>query len=267
MKGIIFDFDGTLTDIEKSTKDWQEKYPKVCAEMLGANYSDMQRRYFEIKDSLRTQPYKGFVIAGHDSLPASADPYIKSQAAMIDLIEENKNTKFSSPKDVTKFLIDSFSKTNKISTSKIFFREGVEDFLNKVKENYKTFIVTNSDDKKVTEALQSIAQGDIEVYGNAKKLFVDSAEISCNFPGFPRTTLMDRKKYTEILKEIKNKGIAPEKSIVVGDTFELDLAIPSFLGYNIIQIDNGSTPKHEKNYMKECHNFAHDLNELEKIIL
>lgn len=267
MKNIIFDFDGTLTDIEKSSADWQKKYPKVCAEMLGANYIDIKNRYFEIKNDLINQNNKGFIIAGYNSLPASSDPYIKSQAAMIDLIKEDCGKNFETPKDITKFLINSFSNTNKISQDKTFFRDGAEDFLNKVKKNYRAFIITNSDGDKTISALQSISHDDIEVYGNAKKLFVNSENISCLFPNFPRITLLDRKEYTKILKDLQRRGIEPEETIVVGDIFELDLAIPTFLGYDIIQIDNGSTPKHEKNYMKKNHHFVNDLNELEQVIL
>lgn len=300
MENYIFDFDGTLTDVEKSTKDWQNKYPMVCAKILGIDYKKIKPHFYELKADLKNHPEKGFMIAGYDSLPANSDPYIRSQATIQELVGEIRNGNIDItcklPEDETEFLIKAYIETNKISQDKNYFRAGTKYFLDKLKENHNIVIVTNSDDKKVKKSLETISHDDIPVFGNAKKLFINnSIESLENFrydskvfkpdmnvanllPShiifghatsgyFPRSIHVRRKGYFDILKNLIGKGFLSENTTVVGDIFELDLALPLTLGYKVIQIDNGSTPEHEKNYGGKDFAFVNNLYELEKLLL
>jgi hypothetical protein len=82
----------------------------------------------------------------------------------------------------------------------------------------------------------------------------------------PRNVHVRRKGYFDILKKLTEENFFSTNTTVIGDIFELDLALPHELGYNIIQIDNGSTPKHEKNYMTKDHNFVSNLEELREVL-
>jgi FMN phosphatase YigB (HAD superfamily) len=267
MENIIFDFDGTLTDVEKSSQDFQEKYPMVCADLLGINYSTMEKRFYELKNNLKNHPEKGFVINGYDSLPANSEPYIRCQATMKDFIKEMSDCGFKVPQNTESFLSYSYKKAKKISNDKIYFREGIEDFLENIKSKYNIFIVTNSNGKKIRKNLESINHDDIMMYTNANKRLVYSPDPCISLSGFPRDILINRKEYYGALNFIRKRKFYPNNTIVVGDVFELDLALPETASFDIIQIDNGATPLHERKYMEEFHHFANNLKELEEILM
>lgn len=298
MGNLIFDYDGTLTDIEESTKDWQEKYPIVCADKLGTSHEYMKARFDEFKDYFRDRPSRGFFIGGYDSAPANSDPYLRLQSIALELIKGAKEARyeFSVPEDETKFLVETYVEANKISNDKVHLREGAQSLLEKLKTQCNIAIVTNSNEDKVKSGLESISQEDIPVFGNAKKLFVDnsieslgdfrydsniftpSLNVANLLPDsiifrhgdggyFPRDVHVRRRGYFNILKDLAKDDFRSGNTTVIGDIFELDLALPLSLGYKAIQIDNGSAPAHERNCSGEDFAFVNNLKELEKILL
>lgn len=277
-KKLILDYDGTATEIEKDSEEFREIYPKVCFDLLNSqymysdkrlNYHLFNQRYLDLKEGLLNHPERGFVINGGDSLPATADPYIHSQSAMSDLILEVNPDLFSDEKYKTDFLIQAYQLVNQKIKSGSFFREGFRDFLLRLGERYDYTFVTNSGSKKIEGALKAIGIGNVPIVGNAKKLFVDNdfefVPISIRPEGFPRDVSLRRKFYYDCLDLLNSEGYIPEDTIVVGDIYELDLALPEYLGYGLIQIDNGYAQKHEIDYMGK--NFVYNLKGLEKILL
>jgi FMN phosphatase YigB (HAD superfamily) len=180
MENLIFDYDGTLTDVEKSTEDWQNKYAVICSDMLGTSVEYMKTKIDEFSEYLKARPEKGFIIGGYDSVPAMADPYLRTQGAVLELINGAKKGQFdiNIPEDDTKFLIDSYVAANKIANDKTYFREGLKDFLDDAKKKYNIVIVTNSGEEKVKKGLETLAHDNIPIFGNAKKLFVDNSTES-----------------------------------------------------------------------------------------
>jgi len=268
--GYILDFDGTLTDIEKETEFFQKNYPIIFFQRLGMNPEEKIKEFEEIKQDL-IKSSKGFILGGFDVLPISADPYIWVQGASQEFLRKHNHQL----EDETKFMIDLYSETiSKKPKEAIPFREGNErtkKFLNRLLDSGKVAIVTNSKAEKINNGLNELGERyakEIIVCGDAKKLFIDKdfSEIhySIKVLGSNREALLRRKNYFKILKNLQNQGFLPSKTEVIGNIYELDLSLPHYLGYGVIQIENGYSKEYERIFLQE--RFVKNYDELEKLI-
>ena len=124
------------------------------------------------------------------------------------------------------------------------FRDGAKEFLDDLAGLYPTTIVTNAQTRSVEEKLQRLGRNSIPIIGNAQKYVIDDAVTdipeSVKLEGFPRPVLLRRGNYRQILG-----GFDPEATVIVGDIYELDLALPEWLGFQVIQLVTPSTPAYE----------------------
>ncbi len=274
-KRLILDFDGTITDIEKETVEFQGMYPFILFEKLNLNREKNIKRFNKIKEELKENQTKGFEIYGSDVMPASCDPYILTQAAGQQLVKELA-LKIENEDEL---LVDLFLETRKeVGKKGTFYREGKErtkEFLDKVMEEYEICFVTNASYEKVQKHLKELGEKyfrGIKVYANAGKLIIDNdyKELPKSFcsGGFisPREVLLRRKNYHQKLEWlIDEKGFYPSITTVVGDIYELDLALPDYMKFGIIQIENGYSKEHEREYLGN--RFVKNYNELEALLL
>ena len=66
-------------------------------------------------------------------------------------------------------------------------------------------------------------------------------------PGLPRPIYLRRGKYYESLREIwRATGATPAETLVCGDIFELDLALPAALGAQVVLIERNNTLPYER---------------------
>ncbi|MCR4327638.1 MAG: hypothetical protein NUV46_03595 [Nanoarchaeota archaeon] len=269
---LMLDFDGTLTDIEEETKEFQEIYPILFLEKFGLKKSKYLPIFNEIKEELKSDEKKGFILNGQDVLPVSSDPYILTQATSQEMIKREKLL----VEDETKTIIGLFGETlKKIPKQNAHYREGKEktkEFLDKTMRKYNLVFVTNSQRGKVEHYLKELGSDyfcNISVIGNAKKLFVnpnfDEVPESFTPPNFKREVLLRRDNYYGILKFLSLGIFSNKNTKVIGDIYELDLALPDYLGYDVIQMENGYSKKHERDYLGE--NFVKNYNELENLLL
>jgi hypothetical protein len=122
--------------------------------------------------------------------------------------------------------------------------------------------VTNSDTHAVAgkvAALDREAPGvawlTSRVRGHARKFDIDDewtgAEPELAVPGLDRPVLLRRRAYYEILREILDAaGATFEDLVVVGDIFELDLAMPLSLGARIGLVASARTPAYERAFVE-----------------
>jgi hypothetical protein len=225
----------------------------------------------EIKKELRNEESKGFILGGEDALPSSADPYILTQATSQEMIKR-MGLKVG---DETKFMVDLYLEAiSKVQGKETHYREGKErtkKFLDGVLDKYDLIFVTNSNKEKVERYLKEFGNDyfcNIAVIGNAKKLFVnknfDKVPKSFTPQNFKRDVLLRRENYYEILEFLSRGSFSNKNTTIVGDIYELDLALPDYLGYNVVQIENGYSKKHERDYLGSS--FVENYNELEKLL-
>jgi hypothetical protein len=121
------------------------------------------------------------------------------------------------------------------------------------------WVVTNSYTEHVRKKIEVIdgGRGDLawlvpRVRGNASKFEVDDAWLGAPptlaLPGLRRPVLLRRRRYHEALVELLD-GRDFSQLTVVGDIFELDLAMPLALGARAGLLAGPHTPAHERAYV------------------
>jgi len=125
----------------------------------------------------------------------------------------------------------------------------------------RTWIVTNSDTHAVAgkvAALDREAPGvawlTSRVRGFARKFDVDDgwtgAPGEMTIPGLERSVLLRRRSYFEIITEVlAEAGSSFAELVVVGDIFELDLAMPLALGARVGLVTSSRTPDYERAFV------------------
>jgi hypothetical protein len=123
------------------------------------------------------------------------------------------------------------------------------------------WIVTNSDTHAVAGKVATLdAQSPgvawlmPRVRGHARKFDVDDAwtgtDAELTLPGMVRPVLLRRHAYYEILKAIlDDAGATFADLVVIGDIFELDLALPLALGARIGLVTSARTPAYERAFV------------------
>lgn len=265
---VILDFDGTLTDIGKESESFQEIYPENFFEYLGATNKDHLTYFKEIKEEISKNPSIGFLFAGFDVASAACDPYILTQSASQEILR-----RYGERYDNPDLMVELFVKSVGSNSDKgHHLRKDTKLFLDSLINKYDVAIATNSNVERVNSFLSSIGydNGQIKIIGGAKKLYIqpdfDEVDAIVRPTGFPRDVLLRRKDYFDVLKKLEEVGFKPDKTAVVGDIYELDLALPEHLGYKVIQIQTPYSPEHEMGYHKTRENnfFAKDYDEVLK---
>ena len=234
---LLLDFDGTLTDTEKEALPALKKWNELFSERAGMPLNEVREQIERIKSKIVPDPKVGWTVNGYVMAPAAADPYVLHTAAYQALTSKegiNENI-------LTGIFHDSYP------FSVTVFREGATDFLDALIKRLSVVIVTNSRTEPVEGKLRKMGTYTIPVIGNAKKYVPDTALDSLpeyvHLEGFPRPVVLRRRHYKEILDNFD-----PEKTAVMGDIYELDLALPEFLGFNVVQIVTPTTPPYEIQY-------------------
>jgi hypothetical protein len=131
-----------------------------------------------------------------------------------------------------------------------------------------TFVVTNSATDDVQRKIDKLAPNGRErltVHGNAKKFFVvDPQPNDARFEALPPTMAVEglerpiyvrRGCYYEVLRGIWEKtGLSPERTLVAGDIFELDLALPAHLGAHVQLVLKEKTEAFERRAIAQLPN-------------
>jgi hypothetical protein len=140
------------------------------------------------------------------------------------------------------------------------FRAGAGEML-KALAGTATWIVTNSDTHAVASkvaALDREAPGvawlTSRVRGFARKFDVDDgwtgAPGEMVIPGLERAVLLRRRSYFEILQQVVDEaGSTFDDLVVIGDIFELDLAMPLALGARVGLVTSSRTPEYERAFV------------------
>ncbi len=275
---VLLDFDGTLTDLEKESAPVVARFGNSLSECIGIAHEEFYRLAEAVKKQVLADPKKGWVSNGQVVAPASADPYVLATAVFGELLQltasqgiEGKYDPEKTPQSQEareKLLQELFVAAYPFAD--ISFRPMAKEFLDELVAGNKVIVVTNSRTDLVQAKLQKLGVL-LNVKGDAKKYSVnDNFE---NVPqyilpeGFPRPVLLRRQKYYDVLKNLKEDFNAPpETTAVVGDIYELDLALPEYLGYRIALLDTQGTQPHERKYLQQKGALARDFNHLLEIL-
>ncbi len=256
---IILDFDGTFTDVEKEAVPFLEAYRDDLAAHLGA---EAVSGWDEAAASIGADPDSyGWEFDGRIVAPSHADPYIMATSTAQKLLDEHGLMKDAEER--RSFLEDVFRR-NYPKAANVFrpdAREVVEELL---ATGRPVYVVTNSLTDAVEAKLDDLAprgRDKLRVYGNAKKYVIAeptgtvdgfaSLPETLALPGLDRPIFLRRGLYWDALSSVlADAGAAPSRTLVAGDIFELDLALPAALGFAIHLVARPKTPSYERDAVR-----------------
>jgi FMN phosphatase YigB (HAD superfamily) len=248
-KIVILDFDGALTLVNEEAKPFLVSFKKDIANLL--NKKDIDKEWKKAKREILQNPDKyGWEYKGRIVAPANADDYVLATATAKFLLDETEDLMDKNKRDDT--LQQIFHRN--YPKSGIVFKKETKEVLEELIKRMPVFIVTNSRPDTVMNKIEKLnPQGKekIKIFGDAQKYSInsdfDAVPETMTINGLKRAIFLRRKKYFDVLNQIwKATSVKPEQTLVIGDIFELDLALPAILGCNIFLVVNSNTPSYEK---------------------
>lgn len=257
---VLLDFDGTFTLAEEEGAPFVEAYRADLAERLGR---DIAADWSECEATVRARPTEyGWLFQGKLVAPGNADPYIRSTTVARMLMD--RFGAYLEPAERERALSELYGRSYERSAT--VFRPGAKLVLERLLDTgAPVYVVTNSGTEAVTRKVRTLlpdARRVPTVRGNAKKAFIEEpAGVDGAFAGLPETQALDglsrpvylrRGRYYEVLRGIWDQtGTRPERTLLVGDIYELDLAMPLHLGVSIHLIVGETTPEYERRFVAQ----------------
>lgn len=253
---VVLDFDGTFTDVHAEAAPFKDAYRKNLADVLGR---DVSRLWEEEELVVTSRPGDfGWEFGGRTVAPATADPYLLS-TAVAQRIFDRLAVLSSLPirTDISQALYRESYKHTAMA-----FKEDARAVLETLLAGpWRVYVVTNSNPDVVGKKIDELAPKGREklgLHGDAKKyVVVEPGTSDERFDGVSEKRQMSgldtrpiyyrRGKYYEVLRDIwKETGSAPERTIVCGDIWELDLSLPQELGAYVHLIERPTSLQYER---------------------
>lgn len=254
---VVFasDFDGTLTDEREKAKKFTLAYVMDLSRLTGVPEAAIHGRLAALESAARKAPDKyGWVIAGR--IVAPMDHYVACRMVANQLFDELR--KYQNSAEREKQLDLMYRTVYEQAKGITQYRPGVAELFSRRHDaNAEPFIITNSAPDAVIFQVKALAGMEMmasRVRGLARKYVIDDEFISVpdtlEVPGLGRPLYLRRKRYYEVLDELRRRYYARwDEVTVLGDNFELDLALPLQLGAYIVLITTERTPDYERNFV------------------
>jgi hypothetical protein len=259
---LVLDFDGTMTDAEAEGRPFRDGYLDDLCTLVGRPAGDTEVLAIAagVEDDLAARPAAHpFMWMGRAVAPATVDPYLRMVPiahAILDRFEA-----LPGATDRGRLLGGVLYKYNYAKTlGHPVFRAGAGEVLREL-GGRDAWIVTNSDTHAVAGKIAAldrespgVAWLTSRVRGHARKFDVDDswaeADAELAMPGLDRPVLLRRRAYFDILQTILDAaGATFADLVVIGDIFELDLALPLALGARVGLVATSRTPGYERAFV------------------
>ncbi|MEW6722962.1 MAG: hypothetical protein AB1324_06895 [Candidatus Micrarchaeota archaeon] len=243
-KLVALDFDGTMTDIEKEAEPFLGSFIRSLAREMRVRESELLDAWEPARDKVLAGPSRfGLMHGGKLVAPAYADPYVLASAVAGEVSEA---LGFVPDCGRAEFLDRLFHTS--YPDSAIVFREGARDFLIAL-SRFDACFVTNSRADSVRRKLSVLGMEGMRIFGEAKKNVLDDSWAgvpeSIAPEGFGRPVYLRRKNYWSILENLlMPRSLGPGELLVAGDIYDMDLALPGFMGAHISIVSRPSTARH-----------------------
>lgn len=255
---IVLDFDGTFTRVDEEAAPFVEAFRKGLAAQLarGSSSVDPDQRWDAAAKVIESDPdrhgweYDGAIVA-----PAHADPYIRCTTIGQLLLAEEGLTVGQR----TEILQGLYRECYPLSRT-VFRPEAKQVVEAVLASGLPVYVVSNSATEHVRAKIDSLdpaGKRAIKVRGDARKFVIHEPErahpLFSSLPaqmevaGLGRPMYLRRGHYFEALRKIWDEtGARPETTMVCGDIFELDLAMPARLGARVHLVARPETPEYER---------------------
>lgn len=263
MKMLVLDFDGTVTDAEAEGAPFRDGYLEDIAILTGRPKEEVLELAAGFEAEVQqNQDAHGWLYNGHIVAPATVDPYLRIMPVARMIFDACGS--FPVEADRTRLLDGILYKYNYQKTEIAFKKEAKEVLLQL--RDQEVYILSNSHTEPIQHKLRVLGAEDdgssslewmIErVFGRAKKYVVESdftqVPETLDMPGLSRPVLLRRPLYYQSLEALRQKhDIEWGDILVVGDIFELDLALPLAMGARVGVVKNDFTPAYEMAFLQD----------------
>lgn len=253
---LVLDFDGTITDAEREGVRFRAGYLDDLATLTGRPSSEIHALASRFEAEIAKDPdHDGWLYNDHIVAPATVDPYLRIMPVARKILDACQTLGNATERGR---LLDVLFKYNYPKTE-IVFRPGARELLLAL-AGQAVHVVTNSHTEPVQKKIRTLSHdGDLDwlldrVHGEARKYVIDDdftmVPVSMTLPGLSRPVLLRRRHYHDVLNGLLERaGETWRDLIVVGDIFELDLALPLAMGARVGLVVNQHTPGHEKDFL------------------
>jgi len=244
---IVLDFDGTFTDVEREAPGFVRAFPGILSAKIGRSIAHL---WAEAESAARAEaPELGWTFDGKVAAPADADPYILCACTAQKIL--GTLGLFADDRERSTLLNHTYAAAYEF-TETAFRPEAAEVLRGLCELGVPVTVVTNSTTsvvrKKLVQLVPELMAGErpaIGLFGEARKFLTvpASGETDPRFaglaegtsaPGLRRPVLLRRGIYFDVLRQIwAQSGGGPSETLVAGDIFELDLALPAALGAHV----------------------------------
>jgi FMN phosphatase YigB (HAD superfamily) len=292
-KLVVCDFDGMLTDVEFEAVPCVDYQIELAAKLLGQPPMDVMARASEITRDLINDPGRtDWMYADAKGIPRAVAPAMVDPLLRVKPVIEKLLAGYELHKEFMQNLSQLLYELG-YPKCEIRFRPHARHLLEAVARSADLSIITNSGTEAVSAKLGYLfaprtheAVDDFNpfalvdafrdrVQGGAKKYFTDPdfdlVPEELEVPGHHRPVLLRRPRYFDALETARDKtGVSSWEDVtVIGDIFELDLALPLALGARVGLTVGPYTPPYEIEFLKNHPRGAvlSDLKEAEAFAL
>jgi FMN phosphatase YigB (HAD superfamily) len=244
---VVFDYDCTLTSPEDLSRKFKRGYLAEISERFGQPIRLIEQISTEVESKMKKHPERyDWVFGGRAVSSMVGDPSLR----FIGIVEEILRRYPNNVEDVDQLQHKLFWRHY---PDNVRLRPGTQKILS---TGLPPIIITNSPSGRVCDKLQKNLPNTVfqqlRIFGEAGKQFIDegweAVEPELSLRGLHRPVLLRRRQYFEVLTQIL--GETPWSDlVVVGDNFELDLALPMALGSYGILMTSDFTPRWETEFV------------------
>ena len=252
---VVLDFDGTFTDVAAEGAPFVRHFKARLSEVLGREVEPAWSE--ETAAVLAGAEAFGWNVGGRIVAPATADPYLQTTCVAHRVLGRfGALADAEARNDVVQTLYRE-AYTHSATAFKPEAKEVLEALLD---TGLPVHVVTNAHTDMVEAKLTKLAprgRERLRVSGDARKFLIEPATTpDAVFGALPETTHADalvrpiylrRGRYYDALRRIWNEtDTSPETTLVAGDIFELDLAMPAALGASVQLVERTNVLEYER---------------------
>lgn len=255
---VVFDFDGTLTDVDTHAEAFYAASSRELAHQMGWDEATLAREWaVAFAAVMALSATAAWRVGGRDSCPARVDPYMIANSVTHRLLAEYY------PGDDPATRVASVLAVHSAAYQQVSpqFRPDAQRVLEQLLgSGMPVRVVSNSQTAAIERMLDSLGMAMRErliVRGDAGKFAIcETPTPDARFNALPETVdwwedgrpiHVRRGRYFDVLRAIwDDTGTAPKQTLVVGDVFELDLAMPAALGAHVHLVTRAGTMPHER---------------------
>ncbi|WP_434384512.1 HAD family hydrolase [Melittangium boletus] len=253
---VVLDFDGTFTDVAAEGAPFVKHFRRRLSEVLGRDVGEAGWDEVEREVSSSNEEH-GWEVGGRTVAPATADPFLLSNFVARRLCDR---LGVLPDKAERVALLDTLYREAYAQVAVAFKPEAKEVLEALLETGLPVTVVTNAHTDTVEAKLTKLAprgRERLRVSGNARKFLIEPpTQPDARFDALPETARVDslvrpiylrRGRYYDALSHIwRETGTTPEQTLVAGDIYELDLAMPAALGARVQYVMRPNALEYER---------------------